>query len=35
MADALSKQAKQIDANLQGYRFADNMELITDLLWKA
>jgi xylose isomerase len=35
MADVLSKHAKEIDANLQGYRFADNMELLTDLLWKA
>ena len=35
MADTLAKHAKEIDANLQGYRFADNMELITDLLWKA
>ena len=35
MADTLAKHSKEIDANLQGYRFADNMELITDLLWKA
>ena len=35
MADILAKHSKEIEANLQGYRFADNVELITELLFKA
>jgi xylose isomerase len=33
LADKLSAQANQIDSNLDGYRFADNMELITGILF--
>ncbi len=35
MADNLSKHAEEINGNLKGYRFADNMELITDLVFKT
>lgn len=35
MADSLSKHAEEIDGNLKGYRFANNMELITDLVFKT
>ena len=35
MADKLSKYSDEIDRNIQGYRFADNVELITDLVFKA
>ncbi len=33
MADKLQKHEKEIDENLKGYRFADNMDMITDLLF--
>lgn len=33
MADKLLKHEKEIDENLKGYRFADNMDMITDLLF--
>ncbi len=33
MADKLMKYEKEIDENLKGYRFADNMDMITDLLF--
>jgi xylose isomerase len=33
LADKLMKYEKEIDQNLKGYRFADNMNLITDLLF--
>jgi xylose isomerase len=32
MADKLSKHEKEIEENMKGYRFADNMDMITDLL---
>ncbi len=32
LADKLTKHSKTIDENFKGYRFADNMNLITDLL---
>ena len=35
LADILLEHAAEIDANLQGYRFADNMELISDLVLKG
>jgi xylose isomerase len=35
MADELAKHSKQIDNNLQDYRFAANMELISDLIFKV
>jgi xylose isomerase len=35
LADILQEHAAEIDANLQGYRFADNMELISDLVLKG
>jgi len=35
MADILVKHSKEIETNLQGYHFADNVELITELLFKA
>ena len=31
-ADRLTEHAAEIDGNLEGYRFADNMELIKDLV---
>ncbi len=34
LADRLSKKRKEIDENLKGYRFADNMNLIMELLFK-
>ena len=34
LADKLSSHEKEIDSNLKGYRFADNMDLITDILFK-
>ena len=33
LALKLLKHEKEIDANLKGYRFADNMDLITDLIF--
>lgn len=33
LALKLLKHEKEIDANLRGYRFADNMDLITDLIF--
>jgi xylose isomerase len=33
LADKLAKHSKTIDENFRGYRFADNMDLITDLLF--
>ena len=33
MADKLLKHEKEIDENLKGYHFADNMDLITDILF--
>jgi xylose isomerase len=35
MTDELAKHSKQIDNNLQGHRFADNIELISDLIFKV
>ena len=32
LADKLSKHSDEIDSNLKGYRFADNMNLITDMI---
>jgi sugar phosphate isomerase/epimerase len=34
LADRLSDNGKVIDENLKGYHFADNMGLITDILFK-
>lgn len=34
LADRLSKSSKEIDANLETYGFAKNMDLITDILFK-
>ena len=33
LALKLLKHEKEIDANLKGYRFADNMDLISDLIF--
>ena len=33
MADKLQKHEKEIEENLKGYRFADNMDMLTDLLF--
>jgi len=33
LADKLAKHSKEIDSNLVGYRFADNMELISSILF--
>lgn len=33
LADKLMKYEKEIDENLKGYHFADNMNLIMDLLF--
>ncbi len=33
LALKLLKHEKEIDANLKGYRFADNMNLISDLIF--
>ena len=33
MADKLLKHQKEIDENMKGYRFADNMDMIVDLLF--
>ena len=33
MADKLTKHSDEIDKNLKGYHFADNMNLITDILF--
>jgi len=33
LADKLTEHEKEIDENLKGYRFADNMDLITDILF--
>ena len=33
LADKLAKHSDKIEANLDGYRFADNMELLTDILF--
>jgi sugar phosphate isomerase/epimerase len=33
MADKLLKHEKEIEENMKGYRFVDNMELITDILF--
>lgn len=33
MADKLQKHEKEIEENLKGYRFADNMDMMTDLLF--
>jgi xylose isomerase len=35
MTDELAKHSKQIDNDLQGHRFADNIELISDLIFKV
>ena len=35
LADRLGKHSDEIDANMQGYRFTDNMELIMDLLFSS
>ena len=32
LADRLTKREKEIDANMEGYRFTDNMELLTELI---
>jgi xylose isomerase len=32
LADKLSKHSDEIDSNLKGYKFADNMNLITDMI---
>jgi xylose isomerase len=32
LADRLTKHEKEIDANMEGYRFTDNMELLTELI---
>jgi len=34
LASRLLKHEKEIDENLKGYRFVDNMDLITDLIFK-
>ncbi|MBN1298845.1 MAG: TIM barrel protein [Actinobacteria bacterium] len=34
LADKLSMRSDEIDSNLKGYRFADNMNIITDMLFK-
>ena len=34
LAKKLLKKREEIEANLKGYRFVDNMNLITDLLFK-
>ncbi len=34
MAEKLMEHEKEIDENLKGYRFADNMNLITELIFK-
>jgi hypothetical protein len=34
MADKLFKHEKEIEENLKGYRFTDNMDMITDLLFQ-
>jgi xylose isomerase len=33
LADRLKEHEKEIDENLKGYRFADNMDMITDLIF--
>jgi xylose isomerase len=33
LADKLMKNEKEIDSNLKSYRFADNMDMITDMLF--
>jgi hypothetical protein len=33
LADKLTKHEKEIDGNMEGYRFADNMNLITSILF--
>ena len=33
MADKLSEHAEEIDRNLQGYKFTDNINLIMDMLF--
>ena len=33
MADKLAEHGKEIDENMKGYRFADNMDLISDILF--
>ena len=34
MADKLQKHEKEIDENMKGYHFADNMDMMTDLLFQ-
>lgn len=33
LADKLSEHSEEIDKNLKGYRFVDNMNLMTDILF--
>jgi len=33
LAEKLMKYEKEIDSNLKGYHFADNMDMITDILF--
>jgi len=33
LADRLTKRENEIDRNMEGYRFTDNMNLITDVLF--